>query len=481
MDANLLINNKDVAASDGRVFERHDPLDGALVTRAAAASVADANAAADAAAAAFPGWAAVAPSARRALLLKAADTLAAATADFLAVQAGETGATAPWVHFNVGLAANMLREAAGLVTQITGQTHPSEVPGCLSMSVRQPVGVVLSIAPWNAPIILAVRAIATPLACGNTVVLKASETSPGTHYLLGRVFRDAGFPPGVVNVISNAPADAGAVVEALIAHKAVRRVNFTGSTHVGRIIAQTAGKHLKPALLELGGKAPLLVLDDADLDEAVNGAAFGAFMYQGQICMSTERIVADAAIADDFVARLGRKAAMLPAGNPRGNVVLGPLISREAAVKVEGLIKDAVDKGAVLVTGGQVDGALVAATVLDKVTPDMRVYYEESFGPIAAVVRVNGVDEAVRVANDTEYGLSAAVYGRDVNRALAVARQIDSGMCHINGPTVQDEPQIPFGGTKSSGYGRFGGTAGINEFTELRWITIETEPHHYPF
>ena len=482
MEANLVVNNKDMAAADGKTFERHDPLTGEVVTRAAAATVDDARAAADAAAAAFPAWAAILPSARRALLLKAADVLASRASDFTGVQMGETGAASAWVHFNVNLAANMLREVASFVSQITGETHPSETPGCLAITVRQPVGVVLGIAPWNAPIILAVRAIAAPLACGNTVILKASETSPGTQYLLGRVFRDAGFPPGAVNVITNAPADAGKVVEALIAHPAVRRINFTGSTQVGRIIAQTAAKHLKPVLLELGGKAPLLVLDDADLDEAVNATAFGAFMYQGQICMSTERVVVDQKIADAFVTKLGKKAEALPAGNPRNsNIALGPLISRDAAAKVDVLVKEAIGKGAKLVAGGQVDGAVMAATVLDHVTRDMRIYHEESFGPVAPVIRVQGVDEAVAIANDTEYGLSAAVFGRDINRALAVARRIESGICHINGPTVQDEAQIPFGGMKASGYGRFGGRAAINEFTELRWITIETEPHHYPF
>jgi len=482
MEASLFINNKDVAATGGGTFERRDPLTDKIVTKAAAATVADAQAAADAAAAAFPAWSAVRPTERRALLHKAADLLASSADNFAAVQMGETGAAGAWVRFNVGLAATMLRETASLVSQITGETHPSEIPGCVSLSVRQPVGVVLGIAPWNAPIILAVRAIAAALACGNTVILKSSEVSPGTQFLLGRVFRDAGFPAGVVNIISNAPADAGKVVETLIAHPAVRRINFTGSTRVGRIVAETAGRHLKPVLLELGGKAPMLVLDDADLDEAVNAAAFGAFMYQGQICMSTERVVVDRKIADTFVAKLGKKAESLPAGDPRNsNIVLGPLISADSARRVEALVKEAVGQGAKLVAGGKADGPLMAATVLDHVTRDMRIYHEESFGPVAPVIRVDSVADAIKVANDTEYGLSAAVFGRDINRALAVAHRIESGICHINGPTVQDEAQIPFGGMKASGYGRFGGRAAINEFTELRWITIETEPHHYPF
>jgi acyl-CoA reductase-like NAD-dependent aldehyde dehydrogenase len=395
--------------------------------------------------------------------------------------ATETGATAGWAGFNVSLAADMLREAAAMTTQISGEIIPSDKPGCLAMAVRQPAGVVLSIAPWNAPVILGVRALALPLACANTVVLKASEICPGTHRLIAECLRDAGLPPGVVNVITNAPEDAPALIEALISHPAVRRINFTGSTRVGRIIAQTAAKYLKPALLELGGKAPLIVLDDADIDAAVAASAFGAFMNQGQICMSTERIVLDHNIADAFVAKLATKADSLVAGDPRkADTPLGSLIGTEAVDRIQGLIKDAVSKGARVVAGGRSEGTLMSATVLDHVTSAMRIYAEESFGPVVGIVRVNGAEEAVRVANDTEYGLSAAVFGRDIARAMDVAKRIESGICHINGPTLQDEAQMPFGGVKASGYGRFGGKAGVAEFTELRWITIETGPQHYP-
>ena len=304
---------------------------------------------------------------------------------------------------------------------------------------------------------------------------------PGTHRLIAECLRDAGLPPGVVNVITNAPEDAPDLIEALIAHPAVRRINFTGSTRVGRIIAQTAARYLKPALLELGGKAPLIVLDDADIDAAVAAAAFGAFMNQGQICMSTERIVLDNKVADAFVAKLATKANSLVAGDPRkGGTPLGSLIGADAVDRIQGLIKDAVAKGARVVAGGRSEGTLMSATVLDHVTSVMRIYGEESFGPVVSIVRVNSVDEAVRVANDTEYGLSAAVFGRDIARAMEVAKRIESGICHVNGPTVHDEAQMPFGGTKASGYGRFGGKAGIAEFTELRWITIETGPQHYP-
>ena len=477
----LLIDGKSQAAESARRFERQNPLSGAVASRAATAGISDAKAAVDAAARALPAWSALGPNERRAMLSKAADALAARAPDFIARMAAEIGATAGWAGFNVHLATGMLREAAAMTTQIGGEVIPSDKPGCIAMAVRQPAGVVLGIAPWNAPVILGVRALAMPLACGNTVVLKASEICPGTHSLIGEALQEAGLPAGVVNVITNAPEDAPAVVEALIAHPAVRRVNFTGSTKVGRIVAGIAARYLKPVLLELGGKAPLLVLEDADLDEAVKAAAFGAFMNQGQICMSTERVVVDENIADDFVARFAAKASTLVAGDPhKGNTPLGVLVSREAVQRVQTLIKDALGKGAKLVAGGRSDGALMDATVLDHVTPDMEIYHEESFGPLACVVRAKGDEAALAIANDTEYGLSAAVFSRDIPRALAVARRIESGICHVNGPTVHDEAQMPFGGVKASGHGRFGGKAGIDAFTELRWITIETQPGRYP-
>lgn len=349
------------------------------------------------------------------------------------------------------------------------------------MGLRQAAGVCVAIAPWNAPVILGTRAIAMPIACGNSVVMKASEASPGTHRLIAQCLVEAGLPKGVINVITNDPKDAAQVVEALIAHKAVKRVNFTGSTKVGRIIAKLCAEHLKPALLELGGKAPLIVLDDADIDGAVNAAIFGAFMHQGQICMSTEKIIVDTKIADQFVARLAERAGQLPAGDPRGHVVLGSLISPEAAAKMEELVADAVAKGAKIVAGGKRHGSVFEATVLDHVTSAMRVYAEESFGPVKPVIRVSGEEEAIRVANDTEYGLSSAVFSRDIQRAMGVAARVESGICHINGPTLHDEAQMPFGGVKGSGYGRFGGKAAIAEFTDLRWVTIEDPGQHYPF
>jgi acyl-CoA reductase-like NAD-dependent aldehyde dehydrogenase len=478
----LLIGGKSTPARDGATFDRIDPFTGEVASRYAAASVEDADAAVAGAQAAFPVWSALGATERRKRLLRAADILDSLTPEFIATGITETGATVGWYGFNVMLAANMLREAASMTTQIAGEVIPSDVPGSVALAVRRPCGVVLGIAPWNAPVILGMRALAMPLACGNTVVLKGSELCPGVHRLIGTALQQAELGDGVVNVILNAPADAPAIVERLIANPSVRRVNFTGSTPVGRIVAQIAAKHLKPVLLELGGKAPFLVLEDADLDAAAAGANFGAFMNQGQICMSTERIIVDEKVGDTFVQKLVARSGTLVAGDPRrDDVALGTVISREAAERIGALVADAVKKEAKLVLGGQIEGAVLQPTILDHVTSAMKLYSGESFGPVVAIIRASSEDEAIRIANASPFGLSSAVFTGDAARGLRVAAQVDSGMCHINGPTVHDEAQMPFGGVKDSGYGRFGGKASIAEFTDLRWITVQTEPRHYPF
>ncbi|MEP6867427.1 MAG: aldehyde dehydrogenase [Novosphingobium sp.] len=462
-------------------FSRINPLTGEVASVAPAMTTEQVRAIAARAGAAFPAWAAQGPNARRAVLMKAAAALEGKKDAFVAAMMAETGSTVGWAMFNLTLAAGVVREAAALTTQIAGEVIPSDKPGCLSMALKEPVGVIVGIAPWNAPIILGVRAIAVPLACGNSVILKASETCPQVHALIIEAFAEAGFPDNVVNVVTNAPQDAGEIVGALIDAPEVKRINFTGSTHVGRIIAKRAAEHLKPCLLELGGKAPLLVLTDADLDEAVKAAAFGAFMNQGQICMSTERIIVVDSVADAFIAKFAAKAQALPAGDPRqGNTPLGAVIDRKTVDHVNALIDDAVAKGAAVVAGGKGDSVLMPATVVAGVTAGMNLYRDESFGPVVAVIRARDEEHAIELANDSDYGLSAAVFTRDTARGLAVARRIKSGICHVNGPTVHDEAQMPFGGVGASGYGRFGGRQGIDSFTETRWITIETQPGHYP-
>lgn len=476
----LLIGGTWRDAADGRT---HDVigLGERPVTRQAAAGADDARAAVDAAAAAFPAWAATAPEQRRDLLVAAGDLLAGRAEQIAATMAQETGATFGWGMFNVGLAADILRAAGELATSPAAAAVESHVPGLASTAVRQPLGVCVGIAPWNAPVILGTRAVAWPLAFGNTVVMKASEQSPRTHAAIAAALLDAGLPDGVVNVVTNDPADAGEVVDALIEHPAVRHVNFTGSTRVGRLIAQKAAGELKRSLLELGGKAPLVVLDDADLDAAAAAASFGAFMNAGQICMSTERVVADAAIADALTERIVARAEALPTGDPTDpQTAVGPVVNTAALRHVRELVDDALAHGARVVAGGTHDGLLHRPTVIAGVTPAMRIYAEESFGPLLAVVTADGEDDAVRIANDSDYGLAAAVFSGDAARGLAVAARVESGICHVNGATVADEATAPFGGVKQSGWGRFGAGQVAAEFTDLRWITVSEQERRYP-
>ena len=477
----LFIDGKWQDALDDRTFEKANPFTGETISRFASAGRKDARRAIDAAAAAFPAWSTTPPAVRRSLFLKAADILDRRQPEIARFMAEEMGGTFGWGMFNCIFTAGLLREAAAQAYGLIGEVIPSDLPNTFAMATRQPVGVVVGIAPWNAPLILGMRSVAMPLAYGNTVVFKASEESPATHLAIAEMFHEAGFPSGVINAITNAPADAAEVVDELIAHPKTRRINFTGSTKVGRIIAEKAGHHLKRALLELGGKAPMLVLEDADLDAAVAGANFGAFMNQGQICMSTERIVAERPIAEAFGRMLAAKAGALKVGDPlQPDTQIGPLINKGAIERVQALVDDALAKGAKILSGGKAQGPCYMPTVLHGVTPEMRVYHEESFGPLASIVIAADDEEALRVANDTEYGLSSAVFSRDVSKAMKLAERLETGICHINGATVHDEPQMPFGGVKDSGWGRFGGKAALEEFTELRWITIRRTPTKYP-
>ncbi|MGA8231234.1 MAG: aldehyde dehydrogenase [Candidatus Acidiferrales bacterium] len=480
-DQQMFIGGRWSGAVDRNTFTKTNPFSGEAISHVPAGGCADVEAAVDAAAAAFPGWSSSAPGMRRGLFLKAAELLEARREELARLITEETGGTFGWGMFNCMLSAGILREAAAESYGLIAEIIPSDLPDTRALAIRQPVGVVVGIAPWNAPLILGLRAVAIPLAYGNTVVLKASEESPGTHLAIASVLNDAGFPAGTINVITNSPKDAADVVDALIVHPKTRRINFTGSTKIGRLIAEKAGKHLKRTLLELGGKAPMIVLEDAEMDAAVAAGNFGAFMNQGQICMSTERIIVERAVADEFAEKLAAKAGALKVGDPmQPETQVGAVINRTTIERVDSLVADAVSQGARVLCGGRSVGACYLPTVLQAVTPAMRIYHEESFGPVVAVVVAENAEDALRIANDTEYGLSGAIFSRDINKAMKIAERMETGMCHINGSTVHDEPQMPFGGVKSSGWGRFGGKAALEEFTELRWITIRRTPTHYP-
>ncbi|MCP2340126.1 aldehyde dehydrogenase family protein [Actinomadura rupiterrae] len=480
----LLIGGKDVPARSGRTTDDVSPFTGEVYATVAAAGPEDVAAAVDAADAAFEAWAAVSPYARRAVFLRAADLLDGRAAEVAALMAAEVGGTAPWAGFNVMLAANMLREAAAAVTAPRGDVLAAQEPGALGLAVREPVGVVAAFSPWNAPVILGVRSVAAALAAGNTVVMKPSEDAPiACGLLIADVLSEAGLPDGVLNVITNDPADAAGIAETLIADPRVRAVNFTGSTGVGRIIGTHAARHLKPALLELGGKNAIIVLDDADLDYAVDAATFGVFMNAGQICMSGDRLLVHESLAEEFTARFAAKVAALPSGDPSvPSTVIGPLVTRAAAQRVAALVQDAVAKGATVVTGGgEPDGAVHPATVLTGLTRDAELYQGEAFGPVCVVDTFATDDEAVAKANDTEHGLTAGIITENGTHGLRVARRLRTGIVHVNDQSVGDEPQAPFGGFGVSGYGRFGGRWGLEAFSNTRWVTLATQQAHYPF
>src|SRR4051812_29033401 len=471
-----------IAGGDG-TFDDRDPFTGETVARVAAGNRDDARRAVEAAAAAFPGWWHAPPAAKQAVFLKAADLLEARRDDVVSWLARETGCTFGFGMFQMGFVAGLFRQNAALAYQPIGTVIPSDM-GAFAMGLRRPVGVVGAIAPWNAALILSARSIASPLALGNTVVLKPSEHSPYSGGLLwGEIFAEAGLPDGVLNVVTHGPGDAGPIGDELVENPAVRRINFTGSTSTGRKLAEAAGRQLKRVVLELGGYNPVIVLADADLEYAVNATAFGAFLHQGQICMSARKVIVERSIADEFTQRLAAKAQTLKAGDPKEHdTIIGPLINEDAVAMVKGRVDEAVEKGAKVLAGGEEGGNnTYRATVLTDVPEDSELAQHETFGPVLAVEVVASADEAVERANATTYGLSAGILTSDADRGLALAQRIESGIVHVNDQPVGDEPQMPFGGVKDSGWGRFGGQAAMDEFTELRWVTVQSESHAYPF
>ena len=482
-EAKLFIGGAWVDAEDGATFEDHDPFDDEIVAIVPAGGADDARRAIDAATAAFPAWSASTPAERQAIFLKAADILESRGDEVVSMLARETGATFGFAMFQMHFVPGLFRQAAAVGYQPIGQILPSDNPGTFAMGVRKPVGVVGAIAPWNAALILSARSIAAPLALGNTVVLKPSEWSPVSGGLLwGEIFAEAGLPDGVLNIVTHAPGHAAPIGDELVTHPAVRRLNFTGSTNVGRKLAEAAGRNLKRVVLELGGYNPMIVLADADMDYAVNATAFGAFLHQGQICMSARKVFVERSISDEFVEKLAAKTKGLKAGDPKEHdTIIGPLINADAVAMVKGRVDDVVAKGGRVLAGGEAVGPCYQATLLIDVPADSEFAKHETFGPVLSVEIIDSADEGIERANDTTYGLSASIMTTDADRGMALAQRLDSGIVHINEQPVGDEPQMPFGGVKDSGWGRFGGQAVIDEFTELRWITVQSGSHPYPF
>ena len=483
LEPRQFIGGEWVAARSGATYDDLDPFTGDVVAKVPAGTDADARAAIDAAAGAFPEWAQTPPSLRQAIFLKAADILESRRDEIVGLLARETGASFGFGMFQMHFVPGLFRQAAAVAYAPVGELLPSDIPGTMAMGMRRPVGVVAAIAPWNAALILSARSIAAPLALGNTVVLKPSENSPLSGGLIwGEIFEAAGLPAGVLNIVTHARGAASAIGDELTSNAHVRRINFTGSTRTGRKLAEAAGRNLKRVVLELGGQNPLVVLRDADLDYAVSASAFGAFLHQGQICMSTRKIIVERPIAEAFTEALVAKTASLKVGDPREkDTIIGPLISPEALAAVHARVKDAVATGARVLTGGETDGPCMQPTLLVDVPGDSEFAQHETFGPVASIVVVDSAEEAVREANSTSYGLSAGVITRDPEAGMAIARQIEAGIVHVNDQTVGDEPQMPFGGVKDSGWGRFGGTAAMQEFTELHWVTVQAGTRHFPF
>jgi benzaldehyde dehydrogenase (NAD) len=426
------------------------------------------------------GWAALPHTERAAVLRRAGDLWTRHADEIGGWLVREGGAVPGKAQFEIGLVVQECYEAAALPSRAYGELLPSAEPR-LSWAQRSPVGVVGVISPFNFPIILAVRSVAPALALGNAVILKPDpRTAVSGGVAVARVFEEAGLPPGVLQVLPGG-VDAG---EALITEPLVRIISFTGSTGAGRRVGQLAAASLKRAHLELGGNSALVVLDDADLDRAVSAAAWGSFLHQGQICMTTGRHLVQDGVYDEYVARLAEKAAHLPVGNPATEpVALGPLIDANQRDKVHALVTGSVGSGARLAAGGDYEGLFYRPTVLAEVTPDMPAYAQEVFGPVAPVLRFSTVDDAAKLAADSEYGLSLGILTRDVMRGLALARRIPTGVVHINDQTVGDEANVPFGGVGASGTGsRFGGpAANVDAFTDTRWVTVRGEIAPYPF
>lgn len=475
----LYIDGAWVTSSRNTVADSFNPADGTLFARTQQAGRDEVLRAIEAAHTAFQTWGSSLASEREKMLLKTCDVIERRTDEIRDMLIDECGSVFNKALWEIAYVTDCLRSAAGDVRHVMGETMPVTQRGQISMSVRRPLGVVAGIAPFNSPFLLSMKKIAFALAAGNTFVLKPSEETPVSGALIADLFDEAGLPPGVLNVVPGVPAEVG---DLMIADPRVRLITFTGSTRTGRHIAVEAARHLKRFTLEMGGKSPLIVLKDADLDYAVDAAAFGVFLHQGQVCMANAKVMVEAPIFDAFKERFVAKAKGIPVGHPRDTTsVIGPLIRDSQVAFIDAQIAEATEKGATIETGGTHEGRYFQPTVLTNVTPAMRIYHEESFGPVASLIRVADAEEALTIANDTCYGLSAALITNDLQKALDLSMRLESGMVHVNDCTISDEPHVPFGGVKNSGFGREGGRSSWEELTEQKWITIQLGKREFPF
>ena len=470
-------------SASGRSYLNLSPWSGETLSEVAAGDMEDADRAVAAAHAAFEGWARTLPHERQLVFLRAADILERRGEEVLAALAAETGCGAIFGRVQLGFATRLLRQAAQLAYRPAGELLPSDVEGTTAMAVRRPVGVVAAITPWNASLTLAGRGIIGPLALGNTVVLKPSEDSPYTGGALwAEILHEAGLPAGALNVVTHAPGEAGGIGDALLADPLVKRINFTGSTATGRRLAEKAGRYLKRMVLQLSGQNPLIVAGDADLDYAVDAATYGAFVHQGQVCMCARRIYVERPLAEEFAERFAARAAALPTGDPSDpDTVVGPVINEWALALIDRRVTEAVGLGARVLAGGVPAPPCYPATVLTDVPDEAEIAQGETFGPVVVLEAVDSAEDAVARANASDFGLVASVITGDRPRGLRLAAALDVGIVHVNDQPVNDEPQMPFGGVKDTGWGRFGLGFAAAEFCELRWITTRDQDRAFPF
>jgi benzaldehyde dehydrogenase (NAD) len=466
--------------ASGGTVEVLDKSSGERIATVGVAGAADVADAANRAAAAQREWANVSFLERARVLRRVADLLDERSQSFVSWLIRETGEIRRRAEHEVRISADEVREAASLATRPVGELLPTAERGRISMAQRVPVGVVGVITPWNAPVILGLRALAPAIALGNAVLIKPDAQTPVTGgIMLAQLFEDAGLPEGVLHAL---PGDAECG-EAIVVNPEIKVVSFTGSTSVGRRVGELGGRHLKKVSLELGGNNALVVLDDADVDAASSSGAWGSFLHQGQLCFSTGRHLVDERIAGEYLEALTGRAEALKVGDPSlADVELGPIINQRQLDHFDEIVRDTVAAGATLRTGGAHEGLFYRPTVLGDVKPSMRAFAEEIFGPVAPVTTFSSEQEAIALANRTEYGLTAAIYTADVGRGLEIARALRTGMVHVNDTTINDQAAAPFGGTGASGNGgRFGTLANVEEFTQWQWCTIRDTPQSFAF
>jgi acyl-CoA reductase-like NAD-dependent aldehyde dehydrogenase len=469
-------------AATAKLFDDFEPYTGDRYARVADCGPEEARLAISAAHEAFGKWAETTPADRARLFFRAAAIVQRRRTEIAAILARETGSTIPFSMFQQDLVISALEQAANWVYLPKGEVLQSNLASTHSVAVRRPLGVVASFTPWNGANILSWRAVLNPLAAGNTVVVKPSEFAPvSAGLIVAEIAEEAGFPPGVINVVPHAPGAAGPIADEFFASDQVRCINLIGGVKTAKLLARRAGETLKRTVLELGGYNPMIILEDVDVDYAVRMATFGSFFHQGQICMNTRKIIIQKAIYDEFVDKFVARAKTLPAGDPLDSTtIIGPLVSQAAVNQVHARVQEAVSLGAMLRTGGTSEGLVYQPTILTNVPCEAAAANEETFGPLVVVDAVDTVEQAVEVANRTQYGLTSSILAGDTYKAFELAPKLLHGIVNVNSPTINDEIHAPMGGVRGSGWGRTGPDS-LADCSEVIWINVTNTERQFPF